>query len=74
VTNDTTHTLTVLYSGPISRKAILAARQSETVTFTAGIYSVAARVDDLSVIPLAGTDTLSGRDYSDKFFIGTSSR
>lgn len=72
VKNDTTHTLTVLYSGPTSKKSVLAARQSATITLSAGPYTVGARVDDPSVIPFAGTDTLSGGDYSNTFYIVTS--
>ena len=74
VKNDTAHTLTVLYSGPTSKKSVLAARKSETVTLSAGPYSVAARVDDPSVIAFAGKDTLAGGDYSNTFYIVTSPR
>ncbi len=73
VKNDTAHTLTVSYSGPTSKQSILAARQSETINLAAGPYSVAARVNDPSVIPFAGKDTLSGGDYSNTFYIVTSS-
>jgi len=74
VTNDTAHTLTVLYSGPTSKKSVLSAHQSENVSLTAGNYSVAASVNDPSVIPFAGTDTVSGGHYTNQFYIVTTTR
>lgn len=72
--NDTAYTLTVLYSGPTSRKAVLAPSTQEEIVLGVGDYKVAAKVSEASVIPFAGNENLQGGRYSNTFYIQTRSQ
>ena len=72
VTNQTSYTLTVLYSGSLSKRLILPPHGSGSVKLLPGEYKIAAKVNDPFVIPYAGTTTLlSGAKYSSVFYIIT---
>ena len=69
--NQTQYVLTVRYSGRESQKFRLLPRQKTTVSIASGVYRVAASVDAGNVTPYAGSDSLSGGEYSVSFFIET---
>lgn len=69
VKNDTKYTLRVLYSGPTSRRIVLSPGATRQADFGVGIYRVAATVNQPSVVPFAGTNTLQGGVYSSRFYI-----
>lgn len=73
--NDTEYVLTILYSGPTSKRMVLPPRQSETLVIGAGKYSVVAKVESSNVQPYAGTtDYPDGSSYSSSFYIRTGLR
>lgn len=74
VANDTPHTLTIRYSGTTARKVILKPSGSRTLTLAPGRYQIAATVDDISVIPFAGTQNYSSARYDSSYYIRTSFR
>lgn len=67
--NSTRYTLTVRYSGNESIKIVLAPGQKTTKTIKNGSYRVTASVDAAYVRNYAGTDNLTGGEYSNKFYI-----
>lgn len=69
VTNGTKYTLTLLYSGPVSKRIELPSSGTRTVTLTNGIYQIAASVNDSSVAPYAGIESLDGGEYGATFVI-----
>ena len=71
IKNNTEYSLTVLYSGPTSRRVVLAPQDTQTVVVAVGSYRVAATVDSASVLPFAGRDDLEGGDYDSIFYITT---
>ena len=72
ISNDTPYTLTVLLSGPSIRSVTISAGGTKTITLEPGIYETAAKVDDPTVIPYYGTDTLIGdTQYEVSFYIST---
>lgn len=71
IKNDTKYILTVLYSGPSSRRLVISSQDSKSITLTPGSYSIAAKVNDPSVIPFAGSHTLIAGEYNEKFYIKT---
>lgn len=72
IENDTKYTLTVLFSGPESRKVVINPRGTTTTTLQIGTYKIAAKVNASNVTPYAGSDNLRGGEYSSKFYIVTS--
>jgi outer membrane protein assembly factor BamE (lipoprotein component of BamABCDE complex) len=71
VKNDTQYTLTVLYSGPSSRRVMVVPKGEQTLGLAVGTYRVAATVDSSSVIPYAGSDDYAGGVYDETFYIET---
>lgn len=65
----TDYTLTVRYSGPQSMKAVLNAHAKNSFTLPSGTFRVAASVDHPNVIPFAGSQNLSGGEYSSVYYI-----
>jgi hypothetical protein len=74
ITNNTSYTLTVLYSGPSSKKIIISSGNSNNVSLTPGYYNVAAKVSASNVRPFAGTNNLQVGNYNSRFYIQTSNR
>lgn len=71
VNNNTSYTMTLLYSGPDSKRLVLSPHQTGSVTLKNGTYRVAASVTDASVRNYAGTETLQGGGYSVEYYIST---
>jgi outer membrane protein assembly factor BamD (BamD/ComL family) len=74
VYNNTAYTLTVLYSGPESKKIVLSPKQKTSVTLINGNYKIAASVNSSSVSNYAGKENLSGGDYDVEYYIVTTSK
>lgn len=74
ITNSTRYTLTVLYSGPSSKKIVIAPGFSNSIILRPGYYKVAAKVSSSSVRPFAGTHSLQSGNYNSNFYIQTTSR
>ncbi len=74
ITNSTRYTLTVLYSGPSSKKVVISPSYSSIITLSPGYYKVAAKVSSSSVRPFAGTHSLQSGNYNSNFYIQTTSR
>lgn len=72
VSNDTQYTLTLLYSGPDSKRLVLSPRSSGSVRLPNGTYRVAASVTATNVRSYAGTETLSGGGYDVSYYISSS--
>ena len=72
VRNDTQYTLTLLYSGPDSKRLVLRPNSSGTVTLPNGSYRVAASVAAANVRSYAGTETLTGGGYDVSYYISSS--
>ena len=72
VSNDTQYTLTLLYSGPDSKRLVLSPRSSGSVRLPNGTYRVAASVATTNVRSYAGTETLSGGGYDVSYYISSS--
>ena len=72
VTNDTQYTLTLLYSGPSSKRLVLSPHATQSLTLTNGNYKIAASVNSAGVRPYAGTETLSGGGYDISYYISSS--
>ena len=72
VTNDTQYTLTLLYSGPSSKRLVLSPHATQSLTLTNGSYHIAASVNSAGVRPYAGTETLSGGGYDISYYISSS--
>lgn len=71
VENKTDYTLTVLYSGPTSKKVVLKPDEEKTVKLGNGKYTVAASVKAANVQNYVGHETLNGDFYSSSFYIET---
>lgn len=69
IQNSTQYTLTLLYSGPDSKRVIVSPRQSSHVTLKNGTYRVAASVSDAGVRNFAGSESLRGGSYSVEYYI-----
>lgn len=70
IENQTQYDLTVSYSGPDSKRMIIAPHATKSIRIGNGNYRVAASVGH-GVIPFAGTETLNGRHFSSSFYIET---
>ena len=71
VTNSTSYTLTILYSGSDSKKLVIGAGKTKFVRLKNGQYRVAASVSASNVSNYAGTENLLGGDYSVDYYIRT---
>lgn len=74
IENNTSYTLHVLFSGKESKRVVLKAKRKDSVSFPNGSYKIAAWVDAPHVTPYAGTDLLTGGEYSSVFYIETKFR
>jgi hypothetical protein len=71
ISNETSYTLTVLYSGPTPQSIVLSPKAARTINLAVGNYRVAATVDAADVRPFAGNDQLQGGKYDNTFYIET---
>lgn len=74
IENATSHTLTIRYSGPDSRRVNITSRGTEKVSLSPGRYRVAATVSSPGVTPYAGSENLQGGTYSSQYYIRTTVR
>ena len=71
ITNRTRYVLTILYSGPDSKRVVIQAGRTSTVTLKNGTYKVAASVDAPGVSKYAGSENVDGGSYSVEYYIET---
>lgn len=71
VTNSTSYTLTLLYSGPDSKRLVVSAGGTSSIRLKNGNYRVAASVSASNVTNYAGNETLHGGNYSVDYYIST---
>jgi outer membrane protein assembly factor BamD (BamD/ComL family) len=71
IENATNCTLTILYSGPSSKRLVIPSKQTYSITLSNGNYKVAAKVNCPNVIPFAGNEYLQGGEYSGYYYIET---
>lgn len=71
VSNDTGYVLTLMYSGPDSRRMIISPHSQKSITLINGTYRIAASVNATDVRPFAGTETLTGGGYDVSYYIST---
>lgn len=71
IKNDTQYRLTLLYSGPDSKRLVLSPGASGSVTLPNGTYRVAASVAAANVRSYAGTESLTGGGYEVSYYIST---
>lgn len=72
VTNNTSYTLTIRYSGNDSKKLVIGAGGTKSVRLKNGQYKVAASVSASNVSNYAGIESLHGGNYSAEYYIRTS--
>ena len=71
VTNSTSYTLTIWYSGNDSKKLVIKAGGTKSVRLKNGQYRVAASVSASNVSNYAGSENLLGGSYSVDYYIMT---
>lgn len=71
VSNSTSYTLTLLYSGADSKRLVIAPHKSASISLHNGTYKVAAFVSASNVRRYAGTEQLLGGDYSVSYYISS---
>ena len=71
VTNSTSYTLTLLYSGPDSKRMVISAGGTSSVRLKNGNYRIAASVSAYNVSKYAGNESLQGGFYSVDYYIST---
>lgn len=71
VKNSTSYTLTLLYSGPDSKRLVISPGHTSSMTLKNGRYRVAASVNASNVRNYAGSEELSGGSYSVEYYIST---
>lgn len=73
VYNNTSYTLTLLYSGAESKRLTVSPHGRGSVKLKNGIYKVAASASTSSIQNYAGTENLEGGSYEVEYYIVTSS-
>ena len=71
VTNRTSYTLTLLYSGPDSKRLVITAGGISSIRLKNGSYRVAASVLASTVSNYAGNENLQGGNYSAEYYISS---
>ena len=71
VTNSTSYTLTLLYSGNESKRLVLSPNSTGSIKLKNGSYRIAASVNASNVSRYAGTETLNGGSYEVEYYIST---
>lgn len=71
IKNGTGYLLTVLYSGPSSKRVVLAVGATEKIGLSPGSYKVAASVSAAHVRNYYGQSSMRGGEYSSSFYTNT---
>ena len=71
IENNTSYILTLLYSGPESKRVVIAPQSTRTVLLKNGYYRIAASVSASGVRSFAGSENLNGGSYSVEYYIVT---
>lgn len=71
VTNSTSYTLTLLYSGNESKRLVLSPNSTGSIRLKNGSYRIAASVSASNVSRYAGTESLNGGSYEVEYYIST---
>ena len=71
VENNTSYTLTILYSGTESKRLVIRPNGSSSITLKNGVYRIAASVNAANVRKYAGTENLNGGSYESSYYIST---
>ncbi len=71
VYNNTSYTLTLLYSGTSSKKLVLSPHSRDDLSLTNGEYRIAASVDASNIRNFAGKEELNGGNYNVEYYIQT---
>lgn len=71
VENNTSYTLTILYSGTDSKRLVIRPNGKSSVTLKNGVYKIAASVNAYNVSKYAGTEHLNGGSYESSYYIST---
>lgn len=71
VSNRTSYTLTLLYSGSDSKRLVIPAGGTSSIRLKNGNYRVAASVSASNVRNYAGNENLQGGNYSAEYYIST---
>ena len=71
VTNSTSHTLTLMYSGNESKRLVLSPNSTGSIRLKNGSYRIAASVSASNVSRYAGTELLNGGSYEVEYYIST---
>lgn len=69
ISNDTQYTLTLLYSGIESKRIVINSRGIQNVRLKSGSYHIVASVTASGIRNFAGTEDLSGGNYSVSYYI-----
>lgn len=72
VTNSTEYTLTLLYSGPDTKRLVIPAGGTSSIRLSNGHYRIAAYSSGTGVGSFTGTETLDGGEYCAEYYIQTS--
>ena len=72
VTNSTSYSLTLLYSGKESKRLVLSPNSTGSIRLKNGSYRIAASVNASNVSRYAGTESLNGGSYQVEYYISTS--
>lgn len=72
--NRTSYILTLLYSGPESKRLTINPFSTQSITLINGHYRIAASVNAANISSFAGSENLSGGNYSASYYIKTSYR
>lgn len=71
VTNSTSYTLTLMYSGNESKRLVLSPNSTGSVRLKNGSYRIAASVSASNVGNYAGIESLNGGSYEVEYYIST---
>lgn len=71
VTNSTSYTLTLMYSGNESKRLVLSPNSAGSVRLKNGSYRIVASVSASNVSKYAGTESLNGGSYEVEYYIST---
>lgn len=74
VMNNTPYSLTLYYTGPVSRIVTIPPGAVSNVKLPKGTYRIVAKVDNPNVREYYGTQTFGGYDYSVEYYIQTKFR
>lgn len=69
IKNETSYNLSLFFSGPVDLKISIPPGEIRIFPLAPGKYKIAAKVDDLTVIPYAGKHKYKEREYKSKFYI-----